>query len=130
MTFHFKRPMCQCLTMCCTIVDSAPFEAQLAAQQLQQQALLQQQRQQQQQQLQHGAGSMPHLQHPAAAAMMSIPGGGASLSSSPMGSMPSVTAAQASQDVDMANAEAVVAPIVIHNPKEPVSLGGGEVMWG
>lgn len=24
-------------------------------------------------------------------------------------------------DVDMANAEAVVAPIVIHNPKEPVS---------
>jgi hypothetical protein len=26
-------------------------------------------------------------------------------------------------DVDMAAAEAVVAPIVIHNPKEPVSRG-------
>ena len=40
--------------------------------------------------------------------------------------MPSVAAAaQVSQDVDMANAEAVVAPIVIHNPKEPVSGGRG-----
>lgn len=32
-----------------------------------------------------------------------------------------LTPGSASEDVDMASAEAVVAPIVIHNPKEPVS---------
>lgn len=113
MQAHTPRTAHTCMRF---LTSSGPFDQQLhQEQQQQQQALAAQQHQQQHQQLL----SQAQLEAAAAAAAATSAGGhqASALTAALDLSPPS--------DVDMASAEAaVVPPIVIHNPKEPVSAAG------
>ena len=100
------------LPWCLHARSSGTFEQTLAVAQAQ----LQQQQQQQQQQVQvDSQGSSGALSNPLPVPAIPTPNWHNSISSTPLtGPLP------VQGDVDMANAEVVVAPIVVHNPKEPV----------
>lgn len=95
--------------LACAFCSAVPYDQQqllAAQQQLQQQAAAVAVHQQQQQQLlAQTQQSQPVAGHTPAPGVLTGP----------------LPATPSQGDVDMANAEAVVAPIVIHNPKEPVS---------
>ena len=99
--------------------SSLPFEQQVLAQQ---QAAAQQLQAQAQQQLLAQA-QLVAAQQPSVQATLAQPSASPQQLVPLIGALPGSGALAQQGDVDMANAEAAVAPIVIHNPKEPV--GGG-----